>query len=107
MESRPDIDIRLSAQRALLDHITPPVRSVSVDIDELIKIIRVRFVFERQPSDSERDAASCAVAEILSDYGESWKLDEQYSVMPSPARTENLRIIVYHRCEDDWVPPDE
>jgi hypothetical protein len=97
----------MSAQRALLDHITPPVRSVSVDIDASQKLISIRFVFERQPSDSELDAASCAATEIISDYEGGWDFDEQYPVIPPPARTENLRLLVFHRCEDDWVSPDK
>jgi hypothetical protein len=97
--------IRLSAQRALLGNVTPQLRAVSVDTDPESKRVSVRFVFDGEPSESVRDAASCAAAEMIADYPDPWTIHEDYVVCPAPARMEHLRHIVYARCEDAWVSP--
>ena len=96
---------RLSAQRALLTHVVPALRSVSLGIDELHKTWSIRFCFARTPSNSERDAASCAAGEIIADFPE-WVADEQYEVVEPPTKPALLKWVVYHRCEDEWVSPD-
>lgn len=55
----------LSVQRALLGEVTPPLRAVSVDLDTRVPEIRIRFIFQREPSLSERDAASCAATVLI------------------------------------------
>ncbi len=69
-------------------------------------MIRVRFFFDGEPSDSIRDTASCAATEILADYPRGWSLDEEYLNCPAPGLMEHHRLLVYHRCEDEWVGPD-
>ena len=98
-----DISVRLSAQRALLGHVTPELRAVSVDVDPQSRRISARFVFDGEVNETVRDAASCAGTEILSDYPEGWDIDEQFIICPAPQRPEHLRFVVYARCEDDWV----
>jgi hypothetical protein len=100
-----DIRLRLSAQRALLTHVTPQLRAVSVDIDPVHHQVWVRFVFDGEPSESAREAASCAATEIVTDYVDGWDFAEEYVNCPAPSRMEHRRICVYHRCEDEWVSP--
>lgn len=97
-----DISIRLSAQRALLGHVTPALRAVSVDVDPQSRRVSVRFVFDGEVSEAVRDAAACAGTEILSDYPD-WDVDEQFLNVRAPLQIEHLRFVVYARCEDDWV----
>lgn len=100
-----DNALRLSAQRALLTQVTPPSRSVSADIDPERKSVHLRFVFSRVPSDSERDAASCAATEVIADYPDGWVVNDEYLVVPATEKMTHLRLLVYHRCEDEWVGP--
>jgi hypothetical protein len=106
MDVENDVRIRLSLQQALLTHVTPELRSVSVDVAPEARLVRLRFIFAREPSDSERDAASCAATEVIADYSEGWRLDEEYHVSPVGEPMPHLRLLVYHRCEDEWVRPD-
>ena len=100
-----DTRFLLNVQQALLSQVTPALRSVSGDIDLDRRVIRLRFIFARQPSDSEQDAASIAAAQIIADCSDSWQLDEEYPVVPQGERMSYLRLLAYHRCEDDWVSP--
>ncbi|MDB5336691.1 MAG: hypothetical protein JWN70_2310 [Planctomycetaceae bacterium] len=105
MSIEDDVRLRLSLQRALLTHVTPELRSVSGDIDPERRFITLRFVFARQPSDSELAAASIAATEAIADYSDDWSLNEEYIVVPVPDRMSDLRLVVYCRCEDEWVSP--
>src|SRR4051812_20742129 len=101
-----DVKLRLSLQRALLTHVTSELRSVSADVQPEGRSVRLRFIFARQPSDSERDAVSCAATEVIADYADGWLFDEEYAVVLPEMRMSHLRLLVYHRCEDGWVSPD-
>ena len=103
MDLEDDIFFRLSAQRALLSHVTPELRAVSIDVDPRSRRVSVRFVFDGETSESVHDAASCVGAEILSDCPEAWDIDEQFINVPAPRQISHLPLIVYARCEDDWV----
>lgn len=103
MSIEDDVRLRLSLQRALLTHVTPELRSVSADVDPERRLINLRFVFARKPSDSEQDATSAAATEVIADYPNDWDLNEEYAVLPVPDRMSELRLVVYCRCEDEWV----
>jgi hypothetical protein len=105
MELDDDIAVRLSAQRALLGHVTPQLRAVSVELDNVCRRLTVRFVFAAEPSESGRDAASCAGAEMIADRPDGWTIDEQIVVCEPPAQAVHLRHLVYTRSEDTWVRP--
>jgi hypothetical protein len=106
MGSEDDVRLRLSAQRALLTHVTPALRGVSADVDTERRSVRLRFIFAREPSDSERDAASCAATEVIADYSDGWHLNEEFLFLPAKEQMPHLRLLVYHRCEDESVSPD-
>ena len=105
MGSNDDIDVRLSAQRALLGHVTPQLRAVSVDVDPERQRLAVRFVFDGEPSESVRDTASCAAAEMIADRPQGWTIGEDIVICRAPEPMKHLRHLVYARCEDDWVTP--
>lgn len=98
MSVEEDIRLRLCAQRALLTHVTP-----RLDFDAKLHRIWVRFIFDGQPSESVREAASCAGTEIVADYPEGWDIIEEFVVCPTPDKMEHRRLLVYERCEDSWV----
>jgi len=99
------ISFRLSAQRALLTHVTPPLRAVSLTVEEAEKTWAIRFVFDGHASESQLEAARVAVTEIVTDHLD-WVFSEEYLFVAAPARIEHLKWLVYHRCEDEWVGPD-
>ncbi len=102
-----DIRLRLSAQRALLTHITTSMRAVSVDVVPEVRHARIRFIFDGEPPVAEAEAASCASAEIQTDFVDDWVVDWEIVSTPAPQAMSHLRMLVYHRCEDPWVliPP--
>jgi hypothetical protein len=99
------ISFRLSAQRALLTHITPPLRAVSLAVDEPGRRWAIRFVFDGRPSESQLEAARCAVTEMLADFPE-WEFTDEFLFVPAPGEFRGLEWAVYSRCEDSWVGPD-
>jgi hypothetical protein len=107
MAAEDDVYLQLSLQRALLGAVTPELRSVSAEIDLEKLWVYIRFIFAREPSDSEREAAAVAATEVIAAFSDGWMVDEEYQVLPPEERMSFLRLLVYHRCEDDWVSPYE
>jgi hypothetical protein len=101
--STDDIQLRSIAQVALTTHITPKVRSISLDIDPGSKQILFRAYSDGPLSESAHDALSCAVAEVIAAYPVDWNIKEEYISLPEPGRMEYLRLVAYARCEDEWV----
>ena len=102
-----DARLRLSAQRALLTHITPSMRAVSVEVRPADRVAWVRFVFDGEPSPAVREAASCAHTELLADFIDEWSVELELIACSAPGRMEHRRWLVYHRCEDSWVQDTE
>lgn len=96
---------RLSVQRALLTHVTPPLRAVSLAVDEPGRRWAIRFVFDGRPSDSQLEAARCAVTEVLADFPD-WDYEDEFLFVSAPGEYSGLEWAVYARCEDSWVGPD-
>ncbi len=103
MAQEDDIKLRLSAQRALLTHITPTMRAVSVEFIPEQRRAWVRFIFDGKPSPDEEETASVAHTEILTDFVDEWTVELEMVRTPAPQRMEHLRLVVFHRCEDEWV----
>ncbi len=103
MGAEDDIGLRLSAQRALLNHVTPTLRAVSLDTDAEQHWVWARFIFDGDPSESVRDAVTCASTEIIADYPEGWNIAEEFVVCPASCKMEHRRLLVYHRCEDSLI----
>lgn len=94
-------EIRLAAQRALLDEVPPRLRSVSFDIADGTQL-HVRFEFDGGPTDEERECASVVMTNILSVLGPSTSYAEDFLSNPFPQRRNFLPIPVYARNEDAW-----
>jgi hypothetical protein len=60
------VDLRLSAQRALLGNVFPELRSVSVDSKE--NLIQICFYIDGEISDDQKDLCECVVDEIIADF---------------------------------------
>jgi hypothetical protein len=103
MAHKDDIFLRLSTQRALLTHITPSMRAVSVEVSPEQRRAWVRFIFDGEPSADEEETASVAHTEILSDFVDEWTVELEIVRIPAPQRMGHLRLLVFERCEDEWV----
>src|SRR5689334_25430517 len=99
------ISLRLSAQRALLTHVTPPLRAVSLSVDEMVRRWAIRFVFDDRPSESQLEAARCVVTEVFADFPD-WEYADEFLIVPAPGNFQGLEWSVYHRCEDPGGGPD-
>lgn len=102
MAHEDDIQLRLSAQRALLTHVTPSMRAVSVEIIPEQRRAWVRFIFDGEPSPTEKETASAAHTEILTDFVDELMVELEMVRTPAPQRMQHLRLLVFHRCEDEW-----
>jgi hypothetical protein len=96
-----DAHLKLSVQRALLGNVTTSLRSVSADLDGDGKQIYLRFIFERVPDPSDRDAVFECGAEVIADYPEDWTLKEEIIVCPPPKRMKQRQAVVFLRQDHD------
>ena len=94
-------------QRALLTHITPSMRAVSVEVRPAHPVAWMRFVFDGEPSADAREVASCAHTELVTDFVDEWPVELELVACPAPGHMEHRRWLVYHRCEDAWVQDAE
>lgn len=94
----PNIQIRLSAQRALWGQITPGLRAVSVEISD--KAIRWRCIFESKLKKEEYwEELSCAATEVVADFSDAM-IEEEYLVTPNDSEMEHLEWLVFLRHEN-------
>lgn len=101
--SNADLQLRAVAQVALTTHITPKVRSISLDIDTLSQKITFRVYTDGAISESAQEALYCAATEIQAAYPVGWEIKEEYIAEPEPSPMQHLRLVAYARCEDSWV----
>ena len=81
------IQLRLSAHRALLGRIHPDIRLVkikSVGSDIVLSVI-----VDREPNDRLRDDISDATTEIIADFPEASKIQARFEVSGYPIPAEN------------------
>ena len=91
----PDIELRLSAQRALWGKITLGLRAVSVEIAD--QTIRWRCIFESEIiKEKYWEELSCAASEVVADFS-NVSIDEEYVVIPNPLEMEHLKWLVFLR----------
>jgi hypothetical protein len=93
----------LSLQRALLDAVHPQLRQASIEADDLAYLVRVRFEYDGIPTDSVREACEIAGTEVIADFSEPWKINEQHVSVPYPERLSPLGLVVYRRAENNAV----
>ena len=104
MFSNEDTSLLRSAQIALLGEVTPRLRSVSFDRKGEYDMLHARFVFDGEPTEDERDSASCVMGEVLSHFSRN-HIDyrEEFVACPRPRKIENLRLLAYLRNEEPWT----
>ena len=87
----------LSAQRALLSHVTPNLRSFSIEKDG--RTIRTLAVFAEEPTMAEVELVQFAGTEIVADFVDALIAE---SVVVSVARpTPQLMHVAYKRWEPE------
>lgn len=89
--------IRSSIQVALLDHITPNLRAVSVTCKE--KEIKLFFYYDNDPSEEERELANLSDTEFISDIPVSIRTDFEIVHLPQPLPVPRQGMLVYMRYE--------
>jgi hypothetical protein len=94
-----DVDLRLSAQRALWGAVPGSLRAVSIEMQET-GIVKFRCVFDDSPSPHDRDLLGVAATEVLSDFPENG-IEEDFIVVPHPKPIPHLKNIVFQRHEHD------
>ncbi len=90
--------IRLSVQRALLGHVTPNLRVVSIKyVDNCIQLI---FYYDHTPSEEEQELADFTDTEFIADFpSPDYKTDFQIITLPYPNKIPKDGICVYERYE--------
>jgi len=89
----------LSLQRALLGEVHPILRQASIDADPSLHIVRLRFEYDGEPTDSARENCSSAVTEVIADFPAPWQLDEQHLAVPAGMPLAPLAHVAYRRAE--------
>jgi hypothetical protein len=93
------VDLILSLQRALLGEIHPELRAASIQAEPFRKLITVRFEYAGTPSDEAQESGSCAATEVIADFPEPWRIEEEHVGRPLPAKCQPLEHLVYLRHE--------
>jgi hypothetical protein len=95
-------ELRLSAQRALLDKVTPGLRAASIEAEG--SVIRWRCYFDSlDAKQREWEFLSVAGTEIVADYPAPTVIKDEFLVAPVPNKMEHLAHLVFHRCENETL----
>ena len=96
-------ELLLSVQRALLGAVPANLRSVSCDWEETE--IRLRFIFDGEIRDDDREDASVAATEVIADFIEPWTITQEIERLdyPSDMRDRTLQLQAYQRKEASSV----
>lgn len=89
--------IRSSIQVALLGHVTPNLRAVSIQIKD--KKVKTFFYYDKTPSEEEKELANLADTEFLVDFPTSVKTDFEIVHLPTPINFPKDHMLVYLRYE--------
>lgn len=93
-----DIDLKLSAQRALWGHVPPALRSASIEFKE--NIIFWRCFFDNGAAQDDMELLKIAGTEILADFPDIENFREEFEIRPFPEELDNLKNLVYCRHEN-------
>jgi hypothetical protein len=99
----PHISARLLIQGALLTHVTPSLRAVSLSVSADNRDLSLRFVFDSSATDDELELPSIVAAEVAAGWSDPHCVDEVVLTIPFPNKIDHLNWVVYCRCEDEWV----
>ena len=95
--SHTDIDVRLSAQRALCGAIPNSLRAVSVEV--VGQTIQVRSIFDDGCTEDDKELLSVAGTEIIADFPDLLTIDEEFLVIAMPQSMQHLTHLVFLRYE--------
>lgn len=97
--------VLLSLRAALLGAVTPNLRAVGVDWDD----IRIHFIcyFHGPISDEDRATMAIVDTEVLADFPESHEVTHELLQLDFPAPLPTDEVRVYRRKEDWSSVPDE
>ncbi len=88
----------LSIQRALLDKVTSNLRRVSFQlVDHLISLY---FYYSDEPSETERELANDAEAEVIADFPKEYTIEIELSAVLFPLKINSYGRIIYNRFEE-------
>ena len=98
------IALRLSAQRALWGHVPPCLRSAS--IQKFGDTIRWRCIFDAAATEDDFELARMAGTEIIADFPDPAKIEEEIVVTPFPNKRDDLEHVVFLRHEHNYYRGD-
>jgi hypothetical protein len=87
----------LSVQRALLGAVPPELRGVTVAWEGAI--IRLRFYLDGPVSDEDRDAMQVVGSEVIADFPDATRIEEEILRRDAPQPMECLEAWAYYRRE--------
>ena len=88
-----------SLQRALLGEVHSQLRQASIEADPAISVVRLRFEYDGEPSETVLESGSCTASEVIADFPAPWRLDEQHVAVPYPGKLSALAHVAYLRWE--------
>lgn len=91
------VDVRLSAQRALLGAVPTSLRSFSIEIAG--NVIRTRSIFDGTETPDHRELLSCASTEIISDFLPPFTIEEEFLCSPVGTPVQHLHHVIFQRHE--------
>ena len=89
----------MSLVRGLWGEVHYQLRQASIEAYEAACIVRLRFEYDGEAQGPAQESCSCAAAEVISDFPDSWALDEQHMAAPFPSPLAPLEHLVYRRWE--------
>ena len=95
----------LSLNRALWGEVHPELRQASIEADPALKIVKLRFEYDGEPTERALESCTAAAAECIADFPEPWELEEQHVGCPFPQKLSPLQYLVYLRAERHMAEP--
>ena len=97
MTATSEINLRLSALRALCGAVPASLRAFSVELSG--HVIHTRSVFDETWTEQHVELLSIAGAEIVSDFHASCKIEEEFLKVPSKESMQHLAHLIFLRHE--------
>lgn len=95
-----DVQLKLSAQRALWGNVTPPLRHASIELKDN-KIVW-QCIYDGDAIEDDLELMSDSAAEILGDFSSDYGYEEIIVIRPFPEKIEYLKNLIYFRNENNY-----
>lgn len=89
--------LRLGLQNALLGRVPQSLTAVSVELD--YDAVRVRYLFDRSATEQDKRLLSEAGTELIGEFSESYRIEEEFLVIADRSEMEHLSSLVFLRYE--------